>query len=284
MKKLYILCLLLASILIYSNACFSATVGNPLDLDVPSTSSMLRQQMIEDTMDEVEQVVKIKTSFDAEFVFDKDLRTPTEVKDAELEGQWYMAKIGTTIFNKIEPYIKLGTCTLKAEWSQNDNVNMEVDSDYGFAWGGGIKAILWDIEDWGVRLTGDFQYRTTDLDADEITRGNTSVINPGAEFEVSEYQLSLAISKKFELPLKWQNIYLVPYTGITFSDSDVDVSFRDSTLPTTDFALFSTSEDNPIGYFLGLDILPSLTSSFIYSLEVRLMNEFALTLGGTMKF
>jgi len=287
-KKFYTLSLLLIALIFMDRGLgFAATVGNPLDLDIPRRSAMLREQVIDETLDEYEQKLKIKAALDMEFVFTKDLNTPSEVNSAELKGQWYMVKLGTTFFNKVEPYIKLGSSSLEAKWRQNDLHDIEVEADYGFAWGGGVKGVIWEFEDWGVRLTGDMQCRITEPDVDSITLGgvgNESITDLGADFEVKEWQASIVLSKKFELPLRWQSIYIVPYTGISLSDSNVDVKFTNPDATPQDWTLFDANNKKIYGFLIGCDIMPSLTSTFIYSIEARLINEFALTLGGAVKF
>jgi len=282
-KDFCLIFLILVAIFMTKETLHAATVGNPLDLDVPTGSSILRQRAIDDTLDEYEEAFKIKTSFDAEFILEKELKAPIEIEGAELEGHWYMAKIGATIFNRVEPYIKLGTSSLEVKWKQASE-SIEIDADDGFAWGGGIKAVLWDFDNWGIRLTADGQYRVADLDTDEIVLEGTAVNATGSDFDIKEWQASIALSKKFELPLRWQSIYVVPYTGVSASDSTVDVSFEHPDFATTDFSLFDASNDNVCGFFMGCDIMPSLISSFIYSVEVRLLSEVALSFGGTLKF
>ncbi len=264
----------------------AATVGNPIDLDIPSKSAILRQQAVNKALDEYEETVKIKAAIDLEFLFNKDLHSPTEITQAELKGQWKMLKFGVTLFDRVEPYIKVGTSNLKVKWRQGGNGSQEVtvDADSGFAWGAGVKGIIWEFEDSGLRLTGDVQYRTTGPDVGDISLNSSDVTDSGADFNIKEWQASIALSKKFELPLRWQNIYIVPYAGIDVSDSTVDVKFNDPSNPTTDYSLFDSSNDSIYGAFLGCDIMPSLTSSFIYSMELRLVNEYAFTLGGVMKF
>jgi hypothetical protein len=285
MRKVYIsFLLILSAIFLLEATSLAATVGNPIDLDIPTRSAILRQKAIDETLDEYEAIV-IKTSLDLEFVFDKDLGTTFEVQGAEMEGKWTMFKIGTTIFNRVEPYIKLGTSELEVSWKQGGASRIEIESDSGFAWGWGIKGVIWDFEDlWDVRLTGDFQYRTTEPDANTVTLNNTAINNSGADFKIDEWQTSIVLSKKFELPLRWQNIYIVPYTGMSISDSEVDVSFTNPSMPTTDFSLFKAGNESKIGFIMGCDIIPSLRDSFMYSVELRLVNELALTLGGAMKF
>jgi len=283
-KVFYIIFLFLVAIFTIKDISYAATVGNPIDLDLPPRSIILRQQVIDQTLNDYEEALKIKISFDAEFVFEKELNTTWEVSNAEVGGQWHMGKIGTTIFNRIEPYVKLGSSTLEVKWRQNNTDNIEITTDYGFAFGGGVKLVLLELDNLGVRLTADTQYRVTEPNVDEIVLEGTTVNDSGADFKIEEWQASIALSKKFELPLRWQSIYVVPYTGITLSDSSVEVAFNDPNAPGTDYSLFDANNDSIYGFFMGCDIMPNLTSSFIYSMEIRLLNEMALTFGGTLKF
>ncbi|MCX5687963.1 MAG: hypothetical protein NTV71_04950 [Candidatus Omnitrophica bacterium] len=286
MKKHYLLVLsiIISICCITAQYGFAATVGNTLDLDLPQRSAVLRQNIVENTLDEYEQAVKIKGSFDVEFVFDKDLHVNPDLKGAEIEGQWHMVKLGMTILNKVEPYVKVGTSNLEARWRQGDggSQDIEVNADNGFAWGGGLKINI--LEFWGIRLTGDAQYRTTDPDVKGATINAISAKASGAKFEVQEKQVSLLVSKKFEIPLKLQSIYVVPYTGVSYADSNVDVSFCNTDSPTVDYSLFDANNKKLYGFVFGFDIVPSLSSAFVYSLELRLVDEVALSLGGTMKF
>jgi len=271
-----------------SGISYAATVGNPLDLDVPKRSALLREEAIGEALDEYEQVVKIKASLDLEMVFSKDLDSSTEIEKAEIEGQWAMAKFGITLFNRIEPYVKLGISNLEAKWKQNSTHDIRVQTDSGLAWGVGIKGIIWEFDNfWDIRITGDAQYRTTEPDVNETSANSVGISDTGADFKIEEWQASILLSKKFELPLKLQSVYIVPYTGMTICDSIVDIKFRDANETgayTTDYNIFEANNDSIYGFVLGCDILPTLTSSFMYSMELRLLDETALTLGGTMKF
>ncbi len=279
--------LLIVAIFGVMNAALAATVGNPLDLDVPRVSALLRQDVIDEALDEYEEVVKVKIALDLELVFDKDLNTSSEVTNAKLSGQWIMLKLGTTLFERVEPYFKIGTCILDVTWTQNGTHDIEVGSEYGInglAWGGGVKGIIWDFDSWGLRLTGDAQYRLTEPDVDKVKVGTISGLDTNADFEIREWQTSILLSKKFEVPLKQRNIYIVPYAGLSISDSTVDLKITNTSAPDQDWTLFDANNDSMYGFILGCDIVPALTNSFIYSIEARLVSETALTLGGAMKF
>lgn len=284
-KKILFLSLFLVGIIVTSNnPCFGITVGNSLDIDLPPQSALLRQQAVNETLDEYEQAIKVKGAFDIELMFEKELNTTSEVTGAEIKGQWYMAKLGIDIFNRVEPYIKIGLSDLEAKWRQNNSDDIKVEADKSFAWGGGLKGIILELENMGLRLTGDVQYRITDPDAGDIMRAGTPISDTGADFRIEEWQAALVLSKKFELPLKRQSIYIVPYTGFTVSDSTADIKFTDPANPAADYTLFKGNNDSLYGFLIGCDIMPKLNSSFIYSIELRLLSETALTLGGAMKF
>jgi len=283
MKKQYfiLLSLVISICCVTAKYGFAATVGNSLDLDLPQRSAVLRQDIVESTLDEYEQTVKVKGSFDVEFVFDKNLHVTQELKGAEMKGQWQMAKLGITILNRIEPYVKIGTSNLEVKWKHNAE-EIEVDADSGFAWGYGLKANILEFQ--GIRLTGDAQYRTTEPDVKEATFNKIDAKDNGAKFKVDEWQVSLLLSKKFEIPLKLRSIYTVPYAGLSYADSNVDVSFYNVNNPTADYTLFDANNKKIYGFVFGCDIIPSLSSAFSYSIELRLVDEVALSLGGTMKF
>ncbi|MFH1622162.1 MAG: hypothetical protein ABIA97_03480 [Candidatus Omnitrophota bacterium] len=281
-RRILFLSLLLASIIVTSEThCFGATVGNSIDLDIPAKSAILRQQAIDQSLDQYEEAVKIKSGLDLEFVFDKDLNTSSRVKKAGIKGQWFMAKLGVDIFNRVEPYVKFGQANLQAKWRQDETYSVDMQSKGGFAWGLGIKGIIFEFEEIGTRLTGDMQYRTTEPDVEDITCNGTTIVDTGAYFKVEEWQAALVLSKKFELPLKWQSVFIVPYTGFTISDSTVEAK---SVTSGYDLNIFDASNDSLYGFLIGCDIMPNLSSSFTYNVELRLASETALTLGGAMKF
>jgi len=262
---------------------FAATVGNSLDLDIPERSAILREQAVGEALDTYEQAIKLKGSIDVEFMRDKKLHVSNELNGAKLNGQWNMVKFGMTIINRVEPYIKIGTSDLEATWKRGYQ-EMVVDADNGLAWGGGLKAVIWEFENIGLRFTLDSQYRTTEPDIESIILSKASIKDAGAKFKIDEWQAGLFLSKKFEIPLKWQSIYVVPYTGAVYADSNADVSFKDPANPGADYDLFDGNNKKLYGLILGIDIMPSLASAFICNLELRLVDETTISLGGTMKF
>jgi len=282
-QRLLVFISLMFSIGCIANFSYAATVGNSLDLDIPNRSAILREEAVNGTLNEYEQAIKLKGSIDLEFMRDKKLHVTNELSGAKLDGQWRMVKLGMTIVNRVEPYIKIGTSDLEASWKHMPQ-EIAMDADNGFAWGGGLKAVIWEFENIGLRITADGQYRTTEPDVGSISVNRISIKDTGAKFKIDEWQAGLFLSKKFEIPLKWQSIYVVPYTGAVYADSNADVSFKDPANPGTDYTLFDGNNKKPYGLVLGIDVMPNLNSAFTYNLELRFADETALSLGGAMKF
>ncbi|MBU1061582.1 MAG: hypothetical protein KJ952_02535, partial [Candidatus Omnitrophica bacterium] len=206
--------------------------------------------------------------------------------NAKIEGQNYMLKFSAESFDIIEPYIMIGTSDLKVKWEQNGNT-VTVEAEPGFTWGMGVKTKLMEFKDYGVKLTMDIQFRNADLNIDKPLLNGAGASARDEKCEIKEWQIALLASKKYIVPMGLRDYYIVPYTGVTFSWADVDVSFKDGNSSGPPYPLYSTynaTEDSHIGLVFGCDVMPSLLSWYLFNFELRLINETAFSLGGTMKF
>ena len=253
-------------------------------MGTPEASFFSKAEAVDDTLDSYESAVNMKAGLDVEFISKKELKTAPDDSKAKIEGQNVNVKISANYLNVIEPYVKIGTSNLKVKWVQH-NQNIAVEAKPGLVLGGGIKTKLWDFPTTGIRLTLDGQYKDTQLDFDTAKiGGSTSTASATSEtFDIKEWQISLLASKKFIFPMGIQDCYTVPYGGLTYSDSTVRVHFTQSS-PGLLYSTYDASNKNPIGVVLGCDIIPSLLSWYLFSFELRLINETAFTLSGTMKF
>ncbi len=267
-----ILIITIISSLFFAGTSFALTVGGQADMSMPEASFSSKEKAVEDTLNFFASDVKIKAGFDTEFIFKKELKTAKDDTKAKIEGQNVNLKFSMDYSDTVEPYIKIGTSNLSVKWTQHGN-NIAVDAKPGFVLGGGLKAKLWESPATGIKLTLDGQYKDTQLDFDKAKiNGSSSTASAGAEtFEIREWQISLLATKKFIFPMGAHDCYTVPYVGLTYSDSDVNVQFtQDST-----GLLYSTyyaNNKNPIGVVLGCDIMPSLSSWYLFSFELRLLN------------
>jgi hypothetical protein len=271
--------------LFFASASFAATVGGPADMTVPEAPFFSKARAIRDTLDSYEAAVNVKAGFDVEFISKKELQAaPSDDTNIKMEGQNVNVKFSMNYSDVLEPYVKIGTSNLRVKWEQH-NQNIVVEAQPGFVLGGGLKAKLWEFASTGIKLTMDGQYKDTQLDFDKAKIGGSASTASATNetFNIKEWQISLLASKKFIFPMGMQGCYTVPYIGATYSDSDVKVEFTQSSTGLL-YSTYNASNKNPIGFVLGCDIIPSLSSWYLYSFELRLINETAFSLSGTMKF
>lgn len=270
--------------LFFTGTSFAATVGGQAEMSVPEASFFSKTRAVGETLDFYESEIGLKTGFDVEFISKRKLKTATDDTDAKIEGQNVNLKFSMNYSDVLEPYIKIGTSNLRVKWGQYGN-NVIVDAEPGLTLGGGLKAKLWEFASTGVKLTLDGQYKDTQLDLDTAKiNGSTSTASAiNDTFNIKEWQISLLASKKFIFPMGMQDCYTVPYMGVTYSDSEVNVKFTQSTTGML-YSTYDASDENNIGLVFGCDIIPSLLSWYLFSFELRLINETAFTLSGTMKF
>lgn len=284
MKKIITVLFLLS----FAVPSLAATVGGP-EMTVPEQSLWIKDEAVKKALDAYDFYLNPKVNFDIEIITKRRLRSsPADSPNIEMKGQNYMFKFSNNFHNVLEPYVKLGSSNLELKWNQHgppNGGNVKVETGPAFSWGVGVKAKLWELPKWGVSLTMDAQYRNSDLGIDEAMVGGSELAASASDekFEINEWQFSLLGSKKFILPIGSKDYYIVPYGGLTFSSLDVDVCF----VQTTTNGLFSTynaSDENPYGIVLGCDVMPFYLSYYLLYLELRLVNETAFSLGGTIKF
>lgn len=283
MRKNIVITMILS--LFFANVSFAATVGGQADMSIPEASFFSKEKAIEYAMDSYESDVKMKAGFDVEFISKKELQaSPADDTNAKIKGQNANFKFSMNYSNVLEPYVKIGTSNLRVKWEQH-NQNIVVDAKPGLVLGGGLKAKLWEFDSTGIKLTVDGQYKDTQLDFEKakIDGSATTASATSETFDIKEWQVSLLASKKFILPLGTQDCYTVPYVGVTYSDSDVNVHFTQSTSGLL-YSTYNAGDKNPIGIVVGCDIVPSFSSWYLLSFELRLLNETAFSLSGTMKF
>ena len=233
--------------------------------------------------------ISIDTSFDTDFIFARDL-SARDATNAKIENsEWYMTKIGCRIFDRFEPYASLGGAHLKAKWTGNGSTtSTEMDTSTGFAWGLGLKALIYEFMGPKIKIIGDGSYRTTDLNPYKgyLDGQATSIDKLSSSFVLREWQASILASGEIELgPLTSLNALngykLSPYGGIKYSQ--VNGRIR---LTTTDGSVYHPDEIESrrnVGIVTGFDITaPGDNLSF--NLEGRFIDEDALSAGLSLLF
>jgi len=266
--------IVIACVLLYAGSCFALTAGNTSDPKIPygpGTANLQESGM-----------GPIKVGFDADWIFDKDLDGKSGVSSAESEGQKYLLRIGYTITDRVEPYIRLGTSHLRASWDQN-GVQSKVRAENGFAFGIGGKALLFDIPEHRIRFSVDGQYLYTDPGIKKVDIDGANRTISASEFKVSEWQLAGIMSMEFLINNDSNNpatpYSLIPYLGIAYADSKTDVKFTSSDV---NYDLGDASNKNKFIFLSGCDI--TAPENISLNIEARFAGETAISSGCTLKF
>lgn len=263
-------------LLFFCSFSYAAPAGNPSDTKLPYGDGIAR---LKDT------IGSVKVSFDADSVIERELKgSGSSVTDAELEGEWYLLRVGYPIFeDKLEPYVKLGFSHLETSWKQSGTVVI-IKGDNELAWGVGARFLAYEIPEYRVKFTLDGQYRTTEPDLDDVTVNNPTRTVSAAEFKISEWQISGIVSMEFPLGERGRkgksDIYsLVPYVGIGYSDCDIKSKF---TYESTNYDIGNAESDNKAVLITGCDL--NCPENVSLNVEGRLFGETSVGGGATVKF
>jgi len=265
---------IVACVLLYAGSCFAQVAGNTSNPKIPYGPGIANLQE--------SGIGPIKASFDVDWVFDRDLSGGNSVTSAESEGQKYLFRLGYTIADRYEPYIKLGTSHLKASWNQN-NTQVKTRGEDGFAFGVGGKALLYDIPQHRIRFSLDGQYLYTDpgMKSAHIEGSERSL--SASEFKISEWQIAGIVSMEFLINGDTSNsatpYSVLPYLGIAYADSKTDVKFASGV---TNYDIGSASSDDKFVFLTGCDI--TAPENLSINIEGRWIGETAASGGCTLKF
>lgn len=269
MKKIFLVGLVGIFTFALTAAGFCATSGNPNDIQTPHGPGLLNM--------EAAGMGYAKIGADVEF-FEKDIDGVSGTSSGEMEGNWYLGKISYNIANRLDVFAVLGTSDLELKWSQG-GTEAKIEGDSAFAWGVGGKLFIYEFPDWGIRLSANGLFRSTEPDVDKAKVAGADVTSTATakEFDVREWHLGLNVSKEFKLS-EAPEVFLVPYFGVRYADSDVDAKFTDSG---TVYNLGGAENDDVFGIVVGGDLL--VGNNLSLNLEGRFIDETALSLGLTIR-
>ncbi len=265
---------IVACVLLYAGSCFAQVAGNTSDPRIPYGPGIANLQE--------SGIGPIKVGFDADWIFGRDLDGKGGVSNAESEGQKYLLRIGYTIADRVEPYIRLGTSHLKASWNQN-GVQAKTTAENGFTFGIGGKALLFDIPEHRIRFSMDGQYLYTDPGIKSVHIDGADRTISASEFKVREWQVAGIMSMEFLINDSSNNpatpYSLIPYLGLAYTDSKTGVKFTSNDV---NYDLGDARSDNKFVFLTGCDIVAPENISL--NIEGRWIGETAASGGCTLKF
>ncbi len=213
MKTVKVVIAIFILLFICSNV-YAAPAGNTSDSKIPYGDGILKLK---------NTIGAVKVSIDAESIIERELENSGQVTDAELEGEWYLLRVGYPLFEDVlEPYVKIGVSHLETSWKQNGAFTL-IKGDNSLAWGVGAKFLAYELPKDRVKFTIDGQYRFTEPDIDDVSVDVPTRTVSASEYSIGEWQIAGIVSMEIPLGQKGRygksDIYsLVPYVGIGYSD------------------------------------------------------------------
>lgn len=212
----------------------------------------------------------IKVEGIVDFLFDRDFDLSGD--NCEIKGQWFLGKISISLKEKIDVYGLLGTADVKVDgWTANDYT---LESDRALAWGGGIKMVLYETEEYGdgtLRVSFDANYRDYEPGIETVKKSGADIFDiTKKHFRYKEWQASLGVS--------YTLLELTPYLGVKYSDCQCKLQIDDHGTIYED----KTNSKDVAGVFIGCDYL--IQENMALSLEGRFINETALNVNFKIKF
>ncbi|MFC1808367.1 hypothetical protein ACFL0T_08420, partial [Candidatus Omnitrophota bacterium] len=253
---------------------FGAAAGNPSDPKVPYGQGLANLQE--------QGIGPVNFSFDYNFIVDRDLDGATLTEGEELEGQWYLFRLGYNINEYIEPYLSMGLSNLNASFNQYGNF-VKVNAANAFAIGGGGKIMLFEIPESNIRISGDAHYLYSDSSVDKVKIN--SVNNPNisiTDFKIHEWQISAMLSREFFINYSnWHTrdvFSFLPYLGVGYIDSSTKTEFN---LNGLEYEL-DAGNDKKVVFLTGLNV--TSPDNISINVEGRWFGETAGSGGITLKF
>jgi hypothetical protein len=270
LKRLFVI----GIILLFAGSAYAATAGNTSDTRVPYGPGIANM--------EASGLGPFKLAFDGDWILNKDLSGESGVSSAEIEGQKYIFRLGYDFADRIEPYMQLGFCRLKASWRQN-GTDIKAKSEHGLVLGLGGKVLVFEVPEHRFRFSvdGKWQYMDPDIKQGDVNMPNRSI--SATEFTVNEWQVVGIVSMEFVFNYDKDNpaaIYsLIPYAGVGYCDSQTDVNFK---CGGQDYDIGGASNEDLLLLVTGCDVTSPENLSL--NVEGRWIGETAVSGGFTAKF
>ena len=234
--------------------------------------------------------ISVESSFDMNVTLNRDL-TAGDVTNLRLEtGEWGMFRLGYRIRDRVEPYIRLGWAHLKAGWTDIESgKNAEITTRSGFAWGLGMKALIYEFANSNIRIVGDGSYRTADLDVEKgyFNGAKNAISKINSRFVIREWQAALLVVDDIDFsampdceealgPYRFS-----PYGGITYSEVNGRIRLV-SVAPDTVYHPDEIKSRRNVGIVFGCDLV--VQDYISLNTEVRLIDETSVSGGLAVLF
>ncbi|MBN2189794.1 MAG: hypothetical protein JW728_01105 [Candidatus Aureabacteria bacterium] len=282
MRKILFLAVALA--VAFSSYTFAGPAGNPSDPTIPHGPGLMGMSP--------DKIGVLKLSYENDIIFERELdgnlkdsmggaSVKMKVRDTKFKAQYYYGKISYAAFERVEEFVILGACNgVKIDGktkTTNDDFTLKYKTD--FIWGVGGKILVYEWEDWGIKILATGQYRQTEPKLDEFKINGVNVtpdLSKKGKLEIKDWDAGGAISKEFQMGEK---IIAVPYVGIKYADSDITY---DCTATWDEKINLDTNSRYKVMPYVGLDLI--VTDFLSLNVEGRFVSDYALSAGLTLRF
>lgn len=280
-----------------------------------SFSSVVKAASVGNTADTQGGSGKFSLGFEYDGVFNRDLELKSgsykqaaedmvsieeypfpgdSISDVKMRSNRVFLKGMAGVHPNLDLYAKLGVSDLtwKQKYESPDfpAERDKFDGDWGFAWGIGAKAKIYETSG-GLRFMADAQYMRYKVDGDYRVNGQSlsdviMALDPeitGLSYDtktsLEEWQIAFYVNKTFG--------QFSPYAGMKYSDAtlrnELNVSYTDSNGYLSTKYETKYRADKNIGVFAGIDI-NIISNKLKLNIEGRFIDETAVTIGMNYRF
>jgi hypothetical protein len=226
---------------------------------------------------------KLIFSLEDNIILDKPIKESGTLTsfDFDTVNQTY-GKVVFGLAKNINIYVKLGASNIgKIKTTETDASTKEIESNYGFLWGGGLNGSL-DIHE-GLRVGLDLQYAGWQVTPDKIVESGENATNLSGTIRNQEYQATLFITKEFSMSN--DNIKFSPYLGGRYSyfDTETTKTIKYNTTSASYQLDWDLKNKYRVGMLLGADLF---FPKYLLQLNVegRFFDETGISAGLTYKY
>ncbi len=230
--------------------------------------------------------------------FVDDLGTDTTARGVELESNALLMRLAYSLYAPaddsfgLEGYLLLGAADVELDGVVSDPADtpevFNVDGDFGVVFGGGLRSRLFTRDQFTVFADGSVRFSAHDSNITPV--GNLGLdFDPATESVAQDFDtkvLAWQISAYATYEVDAGATTLLPYAGIRLSGVDVEVTGTQAFfIPLFDGRQtidYDANQDDVFGLFAGIEA--GFTENFSAYFEVRVIDEFAVALGGSFRF
>ncbi len=222
----------------------------------------------------------------------------TAARRVELESNALLVRLAYSLYAPaddsfgLEGLLLLGAADVELDGGVSDGGPLDVfnvDGDFGVVFGGGLRSRLFKRDQFTVFADGSVRFSEHDSDITQVGELNLDV-DPGdtarQDFDTRVLAWHIAAFVTFEIEAG--RTTLLPYAGIKLSGVDVNVDgaqdFFDpgGAFDKSQTIDYGSHQSDILGLFAGVEA--GFTENFSAYFEVRVIDEFAIALGGTFTF